>query len=156
MSCVVDRIVSQAVQVRLLKPIVESTLFRLKNGIELKSIGYALGVWAHCNFDADSSHQELQEAVMESTIEAKLSPKDSNFIWQRGRAALIALDAARNVKLGSTERDEVGHIWDCHRELYGEIMAWIRFRNPGLADAMEEARRASHYRNSDSHWGDES
>lgn len=157
MSCstVIDRIVTESVRVRLVRPIVSSTLFRIEHQIDRVSIGYALGAWAFCNFGADQRHRELQEAVMEVTIEAKLEPQASNFLWQRGRVFLIALEAVQNVKLGSTARDEVGHIWDCYRELYEEIMGRIAFMNLGLAQAMREERKAAFYRSSDCHWGDE-
>jgi len=158
MSCItrMDAIVEAACETKRVRPIVQSTLYRIEKGIDARAIGYALGAWAFCNFPEHLNDRELQDAVMEVTLAAKLSPKESNFLWQRGRAYLLALESVRDVELGSSESDAVGYLWDCHRELYEEVMGRIEFINPGLELAMREERRKAFYRSSDCHWGDES
>ncbi len=153
MTCM-DRMTTACCEVKLRRPIVASTLWRFENGIDLVAIGYALGVWAFCSFGEHQRDGELQDVVMEVTLEAKLSPKESNFLWQRGRAYLLALESVRDVELGSSESDAVGYLWDCHRELYEEVMDRIKFINPGLAIAMDEERRKAFLRNSDQHWSE--
>lgn len=146
--------VEAAVEAKALRPIVISTLFRIEKGIDARAIGYALGAWAFCCFPEHQRDRELQDAVMEVTLAAKLSPKESNFLWQRGQAYLLALESVRDVELGSSESDAVGYLWDCHRELYEEVMGRIAFINPGLELAMREERRKAFLRNSDQHWSE--
>ena len=149
-----DRMTTACCEVKLRRPIVASTLWRFENGIDLVAIGYALGAWAFCNFAEHQRDGELQDAVMEVTLEAKLSPKESNFLRQRGRAYLLALEAELDVRLGSSESDAVGYLWDCHRELFEEVMGRIAFIKPGLELAMREERRKAFLRNSDQHWSE--
>lgn len=153
MSCM-DRIATECCEVQLRRPIVALTLWRFEIGIDRTACGYALGAWAFCNFPEHLNDHELQDAVMEVTLAAKLSPKESNFLWQRGRAYLLALESVRDVELGSSESDAVGYLWDCHRELYEEVMGRIACINPGLALAMFDERRKAFLRNSDQHWSE--
>ncbi len=149
----IEAMLDAAIATKKTKPIVSASVWRYEQGIKLKSIGCAIGVWAFCNHDEDHNDAELQAAVEDLRDAVHLEPQQANEVWQSGRAMLLALEIDRRVKLGSPVKDEEGFMWDCCRDLYIEALARIRYFNPGLGSALDEAAGARFFRSSDFHWG---
>ena len=135
------------------QPIVSASLHRLRSGISLKSIGYAIGVWAFSNFEELEVSRQLELAVRELRDASGMSDHDSGYVWARGRAFTLALWCVRESKLGSTEGFLVGHLRDCHNELFEEIVDKVEYVSPGLALAIREADVTWHRDRAESSWG---